>query len=74
MKKEITFTCTLGVFIFEGIVKLGHAKLLRDTIMGRYLNPKQGEKQLRTEEDVHKFVETLTPQLSSIPFDLSIRR
>lgn len=74
MEKDVTFTCRLGVFIFDSGVRLAHAKLLRDSVMGRYFSPPPRTKPINTEQDIYEFVETLPPLLSHIPFDVSIRR
>lgn len=72
--KDLTFTCSLGVFTFGSNVRLSHAKLLRDTISGQFFNPKTNSKKLRTEEDIYNYQETLPPLLADIDFDVEIRR
>lgn len=46
-----TLTCKVGKFIFHDEVRLNTAKLIRDSVMGQMLNPKEGYPRLRSERD-----------------------
>lgn len=72
--RDLSFTCGLGVFTFDSNVKLSHAKLLRDTVIGQYYNPKTGSKRLKDERDIHDYVDSLPELLSGISFGVEIRR
>lgn len=72
--KDLTFTCGLGAFTFGSNVKLSHAKLLRDTVMGQFYSPKIGSQKIKDERDVYDYVDSLPELLSRIPFEVEIRR
>lgn len=57
----MTLTCKIGKFVFGDNTKLSTAKLIRDTVQGQVLIPKDGRK-LKTAEDCENFVEQLFPE------------
>lgn len=66
-------TCKIGKFTFEDDVPYSLAKLLRDTVMGQMLAPKQREQIVETEEDAHTFMAACeSAVLRNIPFELEL--
>lgn len=67
------FNSPIGKFEFHDDVLLSHAKLVRDTVVGQWLNPKPGAKRLKTLKDVHEFMASHSSNLlTKLEFDLSL--
>lgn len=70
-KRDVTFTTRMGVFTFDSGVNLGHAKRLRDEVMGQFFNPKPGTFRIRNEKDAEMYIrDHKNSCISGIPFDL----
>jgi hypothetical protein len=55
--------------MFKSNVRLSQAKLIRDSVMGHFFNPKPNEPKIRTEDDVYRYVrEDCSRILAGIPF------
>lgn len=70
--KTITFTTRMGNFTFDKDILLSKAKLIRDSVVGQFFNPKPNEPRIRNEQDAHDYVRNhLGRDLEWIPFELS---
>lgn len=49
-------TSSLGRFEFDDHTLLAHAKLIRDSVVGQWFNPKPGNQRLHTLTDIEEFV------------------
>lgn len=76
MAGEITLTCRLGRFTFDGDPKviLSKAKRIRDEVMGQYFTPKKGVMRIYTEKDIEEFVrnEHHMRDVADVPFEVTI--
>lgn len=69
---NMTMTTKIGNFTFRKDVPLSHAKLLRDSVLGQFLNP-QGGGRITCEAEAQDFAyEHLGRDLSCIPFNLEL--
>lgn len=55
MSGELTMTCKLGRFTFAEGTLLSRAKLLRDSVMGQFFNPKPSNPRLTNEESIYAY-------------------
>lgn len=74
MAKEITLTCKMGKFTFNGDVAISKAKRIRDEIMGQFFNPKRDLMRIHTARDAETFVRTERhmSDCAHIPFEVVI--
>lgn len=71
MNNAHKFTCALGTFTFSRRTSLAVAKLVRDTVMGQFFNPKPGEPKLKTEVDCQEFIRNHPSHtIANVGFDL----
>lgn len=69
----IIMTCKIGRFEFPDDTVPSLAKVVRDTVMGQMLCPKQRTMDVRTEEDAYAFMRANDSQeLSRIGFKLTL--
>lgn len=63
----------LGVFTFDDNTSTTIVELIACTVMGQYLNPKQGEPELTDEQSCYNFImERCGQVIASVPFELAI--
>lgn len=75
MDNNNTFTATskIGKFYFPKGTPLSHAKLVRDTVTGQWLSPRDREMELYSVEDAYKFMAAAqSAVLSGIEFELEL--
>lgn len=54
--EKLTFTSPIGNFTFDEDTLLIHAQLVRDTVVGQWLDPKQGTQRIKTVDEAYKFI------------------
>lgn len=73
MQTSITLTSKMGNFTFDKRVRLSKAKLIRDSIVGQFFNPRPSEPRIKNEHDAHEYaINHLGRDFEGIPFSLSI--
>lgn len=69
----IIMTSAIGKFKFEDNVLLSSAKLVRDSIVGQMLAPKQRSMRVETEEDAYAFIRAYESDvISKVVFELDL--
>ena len=54
--EKLTFTSPIGNFTFDEDTLLVHAQLVRDTVVGQWLDPKQGTPRISTVNQAYAFI------------------
>ena len=54
--EKLTFTSPIGQFTFAPDTLLIHAQLVRDTVVGQWLDPKPNTPRLKKLDDVYQFI------------------
>lgn len=54
--EQLTLTSKIGRFYFDRDTRLSRAKLVRDTVTGQWLSPRDREPELYSVEDACKFI------------------
>lgn len=71
--KPVLMTCKIGRFTFDRSTSLSIRKLVRDTVMGQMLNPKQREMTVETADDAYSFIRASDSQLiAGVDFELEL--
>lgn len=66
-------TSAIGKFTFDDKTVLSHAKLVRDTVVGQMLNPKQDCRRVKDDVDACELILDFGGVLAQVPFELELR-
>lgn len=66
--------CKVGKFEFDDQITTSMAKLIRDTVMGGMLAPKDGAKRLKTANDIEGFIHSSFPKYEHLVLSVDLAR